>query len=128
MTPTQPGAAALESRLYAPCCWGGTLDVHDSELARDLRKEIETRLARGETTETVQADFVARYGERVLAARSDRPIAAMGLFVLALVGLVGVLLAARLRRWTRPAQVPRPTSAAPDALDARVDAELAEMD
>jgi cytochrome c-type biogenesis protein CcmH len=55
-----PSAKALESRLYAPCCYGGTLDIHGSDLARVLRAEIETRIARGETTESIQADFVSR--------------------------------------------------------------------
>ncbi len=37
---TSIGPKGLEARLLAPCCYGGTLDVHDSELAHDLRKEI----------------------------------------------------------------------------------------
>lgn len=32
-------AKALESRLYAPSCYNGTLDIHDAELAGELRKE-----------------------------------------------------------------------------------------
>lgn len=128
---TQPGAAALESRLYAPCCYGGTLDIHDSELARELRSEIEDRLARGETSEAIQADFVDRYGERVLAARSDRPIAAMTL------SLAGVLLAAAaglgflIRRWVgrgAPTSRRAPKLTPRDDLDVRLDAELADLD
>ena len=128
---THPGALALESRLYAPCCYGGTLDIHDSELARELRSEIEDRLARGETSEAIQADFVDRYGERVLAARSDRPIAAMTL------SLAGVLLAAAaglgflIRRWVgrgAPTSRRAPKLTPRDDLDVRLDAELADLD
>ena len=43
----EAGALAIETRLLAPCCWNGTLDTHDSELARTLRSEIETRVAHG---------------------------------------------------------------------------------
>ena len=33
-------AKALESRLYAPCCYGGTLDIHDSPVAQELRVDV----------------------------------------------------------------------------------------
>lgn len=126
---SQPGAAALESRLYAPCCYNGTLDMHDSELARELRKEIEGRLARGETSEAIQADFVERYGERVLAARSDKPIEAMTLSLLALLALAGVGVGLVMRRWTRhPSDGSPEEPHARDELDARLDAELADPD
>lgn len=128
----QPGAAALESRLNAPCCYGGTLDMHDSELARDLRKEIEERLAHGETSDAIQADFVERYGERVIAARSDKPIAAMTLSLLALMAAAAVGVSFLMRRWTRrPVARPTTTTAVPtrrDELDDRLDAELVDFD
>ena len=128
---TKPGAAALEARLYAPCCYGGTLDAHDSDLARDLRKEIEGRLARGEESESIQADFVVRYGERVVAARSDGPIRAMGLWIVGLTMAAAVGLGFALRRWTRKPENGAPLLAAaglPDAFDQRLDDELADLD
>lgn len=140
---TDPGAAALEARLFAPCCWNGTLDAHDSELARELRKEIEERLARGEKSDDIQADFVSRYGERILAARSQSPIRAMGLSLAGVMVLAAVGLGVVLRRWVGNAegdparvQLRRPDENAPrpedlskrDALDERLDAELAEID
>ena len=128
---TKPGAAALEARLYAPCCYGGTLDAHDSALARDLRKEIEGRLARGEESESIQADFVVRYGERVVAARSDGPIRAMGLWIVGLTMAAAVGLGFALRRWTRKPENGAPLLAAaglPDAFDQRLDDELADLD
>jgi cytochrome c-type biogenesis protein CcmH len=129
-----PSAKALESRLYAPCCYNGTLDIHESELARDLRKEIDGRIARGDTVEAIQADFVTRYGEKVIAARSDRPARTMGTLVIALMLLAAAGLALALRRWTRAEPSAEPASgvaAAPlvqDELDARVDAELADLE
>lgn len=130
---SQPGAAALESRLYAPCCYNGTLDVHESELARELRKEIQARLARGEASDAIQADFVARYGDRVLAARSDRSIRAMGLWLVALMTASGIGLALVLRRWVRQPSTSSNSSAplvppTRDEFDDRLDAELAELD
>ena len=120
-------AAAFESRLYAPCCYGGTLDIHDSELAHDLRKEIEGRLAQGESTDHIQADFVDRYGDRVLAARSDKPAKWTGVFLGALFVAMAVALGAALRRWTRRAPSARAAPAERDALDERIDAELEDL-
>jgi cytochrome c-type biogenesis protein CcmH len=129
-----PSAKALESRLYAPCCYNGTLDIHESELARELRKEIESRIARGDTAEVIQGDFVARYGEKVLAARSDRPARMTGTLVVVLMLMAAAGLAVALRRWTRTERAGAPAGGATagpsvrDELDARVDAELAELE
>ncbi len=140
-----PNAKALESRLYAPCCFGGTLDIHESDLARELRHEIEGRIERGESMEVIQVDFVDRYGEKVLAARSDRPARTMATVLVVFTVVAGAALAMALRRWTRGAaakarDVPVRARAArrdvdapagpdvPDVLDARIDAELAALD
>lgn len=126
-----PGAKALQARLYAPCCYGGTLDIHDSDLARTLREEIESRLAHGETSDQVQADFVARYGTRVVAAPNDVAFRAIGAGAAVLGVLAAVALAVVMRRWTRRStsrEPQRESPSAPDALDARIDAELAEID
>jgi cytochrome c-type biogenesis protein CcmH len=123
-----PSARALEARLLAPCCYGSTLDIHDSELAHDLRVEIETRIAHRETPDAIQADLVARYGEKIVAARSDSPIRTMGIVValaaLAAAGAIGVVL----RRWTRAGSAPPPRAPERDVLDARIDADLADLD
>ena len=61
----EAGALAIETRLLAPCCWNGTLDTHDSELARTLRSEIETRVAHGESGARIESDLVERYGPKI---------------------------------------------------------------
>jgi cytochrome c-type biogenesis protein CcmH len=122
------GAVALEARLNAPCCFNGTLDIHDSELAKTLRLEIEHRLSTGETAEAIQADFVTRYGERVIAARSESPIRALGLALLGVGLAAAAILALVLRRWTRRQPSESESPAARDALDERIDADLADLD
>jgi cytochrome c-type biogenesis protein CcmH len=125
------GAKALESRLYAPCCYVGTLDNHESELARSLRAEIEARFARGESTANIQADFVARYGDKVIAAQSETSTRSMGLLLSAAATALTVGLFLLLRKWLRrPAgEDVRPTKpTGPDDLDRRIDADLAELD
>jgi cytochrome c-type biogenesis protein CcmH len=110
-----PGASALEGRIMAPCCWTQTIDIHGSEIANDLRREIRKRLRGGESADTIQASLVDRYGERILGAGA-------GSFMM-------------LKRWRRrstgaPAAAV-PAGAAPKgeaALDARLDAELRALD
>lgn len=51
----------------APCCWRQPLRDHESELASQLRQEVRERLATGETSASVEADLVQRYGERIRA-------------------------------------------------------------
>ena len=128
MSLTTSGAKALESRLWAPCCYGGTLDTHESELARSLRDEIETRLAHGDTTATIQADLVERYGDKVLAARSDAPIRQMGLVLAICAVILAATLAFLVRRWTRRSAAPALSSGPRDAFDDRIDAELEDVD
>jgi cytochrome c-type biogenesis protein CcmH len=131
-----PSAAehTLASRLLAPCCWNQTLDVHTSELALSLRREIRTRLAGGETAEAIEADLVGRYGERILAVPQGSPLGRVAATVLALVGLAGLgllLLGFRWRRRVRQAAEPAPAhprrEGPPDRWDERLEAELREM-
>jgi len=118
----------LEGRLLAPCCWVQTLDVHESPLAGELRSEVHARLHAGEAVSVVEADLVARYGERIRAvpAGSD-PRRGIGLASAGLVVVTGALLlwlfVRRVRRGraTTPQLVTRR-----DDYDRRLDEELAE--
>lgn len=122
---------ALESALLAPCCYGGTLGNHDSELARQLRSEIETRFAGGESTESIETDLVGRYGARIRAMPNERAFHLVPALAAAIAFLGIAALALLVRRWRR--EPPRsPAAATPrgprDDYDARIDAELAEAD
>jgi len=95
-------AQALELRLVAPCCWNQTLEVHESEVASALRKEIRERLASGEPSEAIEDDFALRYGERIRAVpkgRDPRTTVPVLIGALMLFGALG--LVALGRRWTR---------------------------
>jgi len=129
---SQPGAKALEATLLAPCCYGGTLDVHESELARSLRKEIEARVERGESTRAIEADMVERYGPQVRAMPSPGRFSAtmLGSLGAIVIGGVGVLLLSR--RWRaaeRQVAVGVPGVAGHrDEYDDRLDTELRELE
>ena len=91
-----PGAERLEGRLLAPCCWAQTLDIHGSEIANSLRREIRTRLKAGETPEAIEQSLVVRYGQRIRAVPDRVPLDKMGEFgwlgVAAAAGFLGFVL------------------------------------
>lgn len=134
-----PSAKALEAKLLAPCCYGGTLDIHDSEMAIALRHEIEERVARGESTQAVEDDFVARYTPRVLAMPNEKAMSNVVTGLLAMFGVSGVVLVTvMLRRSSkrrredesdagRAAKLAAGKPKARDALDDRLDAELEDV-
>lgn len=126
-----PGAKALEASLLSPCCYQGTLDVHDSELARELRKEIEGRVARGESTDAIEADLVARYGPEIVAMPSPRAFSATTVAAMGAIVLAGLGMGLMVRRWRR-AEPPRTAppaagEATRDAYDERLDEELRDL-
>jgi cytochrome c-type biogenesis protein CcmH len=132
-----PGAARLEGRLLAPCCWDAsrqTLDIHGSPIANELRSEIRRRLKAGETPDAVEADLVRRYTTKILAVPEGNPLPRMGTFLT--VGLLGAgALALRMvLRWRKRAPgavgpVPAPASGiAHDDWDDRIDQELEDDD
>jgi cytochrome c-type biogenesis protein CcmH len=128
-----PGADRLEGRLLAPCCWNQTLDVHSSDIATALKHEIRQRLHRGESADAIETDFVARYGERILAVPKHSPLKDLAVVLSASMGLAGAGAAFMIVRWRRRAKPldlgPRPPSsksaAEGDDLDERLDRELA---
>lgn len=131
-----PGAAALEGRIMAPCCWTQTIDIHGSEIAIDLRLEIRRRLKAGETPEAIEASLVQRYGERILAVPPGSPLKSVAtLLALGFAGAGGGALV-MLKRWRargsgekpKPKSKPQGKPADDAQLDARLDAELEALD
>jgi len=126
-----PSAKALEARLLAPCCFGGTLDVHDSDVAHDLRVEIERRVASGESTDRIEADLVDRYGARIRAMPDPRAWSATTLGVAIAIGAAMIVLAMRTRAWVAAAPRATPTARGTpgvrDEYDERLDAELEDL-
>lgn len=133
-----PGAAELEGRIIAPCCWTQTIDIHGSEISTTLRQEIRERLSKGESAESIETSLVERYGPKIRAVPPGSHLGSMsGVMALSL-GAAGIGAVVLLRRWQRRSRKPAAASAkggsAPPpakgdpALDARLDAELAQLD
>lgn len=127
-----PGAAALEGKLLAPCCWNQTVDIHGSELSNSIRREIRTRLRAGESAETIQASFVERYGPKILAMPADSPLVSIAVIVLLCISVAGFAGYQMLKRWQRagsaPAKPEKRDVSSNERLDARLDAELKALD
>ena len=127
-----PGEKELLGRLVAPCCWNQTLDVHGGAAPDQLRAEIRRRLLSGESPASIEADFVARYGDRVRASSDSSSLGSAGFVVAGLALAAGVALIYAVRRWLRTARAAKPAEPAVteerDALDAQLDDELRAMD
>jgi len=130
-----PGANRLEGRIRAPCCWNQTIDIHGSEVAQALRREIRTRLRAGETPDTIEASIVARYGDRVLAVPPGSPLKKVAIALALLLAGAGFFAGRLVMRWRRGAlrlpaesaassQAAGKDAASRDALDERLEAEL----
>ena len=110
---TAATAHQLETRLIAPCCWRETLDIHQSPIADELRREIRQRLTAGESAEQVEAALVSRYGTK-LRANLPQSLGYL-LFAFFLIGGLTLLagLGVRLSRKSS-ATAEAPTNSAPE--------------
>jgi cytochrome c-type biogenesis protein CcmH len=130
---TQPGAKALEAVLLAPCCWGGTLETHESDIAAQLRTEIESRVARGESTTAIEADLVQRYGPQIRAMPHEKAFSSVLALAAVAVVVAGAGVGGLIRSWRQGGVAPQATASASqaparDAYDDRLDAELEDID
>lgn len=123
-------AHEIESRLISPCCWRETLDLHQSPIAAELRREIRTRLAASESAAAIEDSLVARYGPKVRATLPDK----LGYLLFGLFGAGGLFALAllRIRHSTRgttvtgiSAQEPQLASADRQRFEDQIDDDLA---
>lgn len=56
----------IAAALRCPVCQGLSVKDSDSQTARDIRADIERRVASGDTEDEVRAAYVQRYGEWIL--------------------------------------------------------------
>jgi cytochrome c-type biogenesis protein CcmH len=121
----------LEGMLIAPCCFANTVAEHRSPLSDQVREEVRALVAGGATETEILDTFVAKYGERILAAPKPQGFNLLA-YVLPMVALAAglVVIAFTLHRHrprpVEPSAVPPET--ATDALRARMEAELTHFD
>jgi cytochrome c-type biogenesis protein CcmH/NrfF len=100
---------AVSKKLYCPVCENITLDTCGTLACAQWREEVRILLSEGKTPEQVIANFVARFGDRVVGTPVDPTLRALALVTPWLLSAL-VLLAtgAVLLRWrqARPAAAP----------------------
>jgi len=135
------GASRLEGRIIAPCCWNQTIDIHGSEPSYELRREIRKWLRAGESADTIEASFVARFGPKILAVPDTSPLGSLATLLSIGFGGAGVAGFFMLRRWSRAGKTAPVTEKAKskkaekagastpnsDVLDERLDRELSDI-
>jgi cytochrome c-type biogenesis protein CcmH len=93
---------SLENKLLAPCCWAETIAGHRSDVALQMKAEIASFVAEGQTDRQILDYYKRQYGERILVEPEGARWWVMNVVPAGL--LVCGLLAAVLivRRWLRP--------------------------
>jgi len=116
----------IEGELMAPCCYSQTIDVHDSEIAQQMRGEVTAMVMAGKSEDEVLDYYKTEYGESILAVPDGAagtlvvslPAYAIVFAVLAL--LCGMVITVRRRPQAILARPPGMDEAVLRALQARV--------
>jgi len=100
-------AREIEDLLMAPCCFRQQVSVHQSPTANEVRRDIRTRLAKGETRQVILDAYVAEHGSGILVVPPAQG-SNLVLYVLPPLALVGSVLGVVgvIRRFTSPGDAP----------------------
>lgn len=58
---------SIEDSLLSPCCYGGQVSTHMSDIAAQMRQEITQMVQDGKSDKEIRDYYVRQYGPRVLA-------------------------------------------------------------
>lgn len=129
ITITDDDVNAIAKQMYCPVCENIPLDVCGTAACDQWRGEIRTQLEDGRTADQIIADFVNRFGERVVGTPQDPLLRSLSLVTPWIIGLVVIVIAgwnfARWRKQSRAAL--RPAGVTPDTDNAyreRLEADL----
>ncbi len=87
---------AISNRLFCPVCENIPLDACGTAACADWRNEIRLFLSQGMTEEEIRANFVARFGDRVVGVPQDPLLRAISVFTPWVLVAIGVFVAGRL--------------------------------
>lgn len=100
----------IAAGLRCPVCQGLSVKDSDSPTARDIRADIDRRLADGQSAGEIRQAYVDRYGEWILLRPGTSGFEALVWAVPAAAAAAGaVVLAAAFWRWRRRQLVRPPT-------------------
>lgn len=98
----------IAKQLQCPVCEGVSVADSPSELAGQMRAVVRRQLEQGASDEQILGYFVERYGDAVLVEPPRRGFSlAVWLGPIVALAVGGGLLLLALRRWLRPAPIPR---------------------
>ncbi len=126
-------AREIEDLLMAPCCFRQQVSVHQSPTANEVRRDIRTRLAKGETRQVILDAYVAEHGSGILVVPPAQG-SNLVLYVLPPLALVGSVLGVVgvIRRFTSPGDAPATLAPHPaeddHALNDRLTDDLRDLD
>jgi len=104
----------IAHKLYCPVCENITLDTCATAACEDWRNEIHLQLEAGRTEDQIIADFVQRFGDRVVGTPQDSALRALSLVTPWIIIIAVLILMARViagRSRGRNATAPSPRSA-----------------
>ena len=104
-TVTDNDVNAIAQDLYCPVCENITLDTCGTAACADWRYEIRLQLEAGLNEEQIKADFVRRFGDRVVGTPYDPVLRALSLVTPFALILLGGYIFFRMTRhsWGQPA-------------------------
>jgi cytochrome c-type biogenesis protein CcmH len=125
-------AKAIEAMLIAPCCWSQQVSLHQSPASDEIKQTVRRLLADGKTQQQILDQYVAEYGDRILAEPPARGFSAAlyvapWLFLAGSIGLV-VLVVRKLRVPAAAATPDAVPAAANDDESERIDEDLRNLD
>lgn len=88
---TDDAVNAVAKKMYCPVCKNIPLDVCGTAACAQWREEIRSELQAGKTQEQIIADFVNRYGDRVVGVPEDPGLNALSLITPWLISLAAVV-------------------------------------
>jgi cytochrome c-type biogenesis protein CcmH len=98
----------IQDRFMAPCCWQESVAVHRSEIAAQMREEIDRMVAEGKSEDQIVDAYASRYGDRILREpRGNKRI------WLTLIPVVLILIAGAWLVWFIRRQRQSPASGSP---------------
>ncbi|MCC6613467.1 MAG: cytochrome c-type biogenesis protein CcmH [Anaerolineae bacterium] len=127
---------AVASEMYCPVCENIPLDACATQACTEWREEIRDMLGQGYSSDEVKADFVRRFGDRVVGTPLDPTLRALSVVTpyvlagLALIAAVWTVMRWRMGVKTSAAGVPELATppvpeAESDSLRARLERDVA---
>ena len=126
----------LEKSLMSPCCYGGAIYDHESQISYDMKDEIASMILDGKSDQDILTHYEKKYGEKILASpkASGFNLAAWYVpIIIVVIALILYLLYSiklnnrKMAFSSSPHNIKEDKRAKPSDIDAQIDRELDEL-